>query len=78
MVSTRLMGRLVNSCRVPLGNDHMGNMPGLFFFSALSIPAFYAVGLLARPASLANDKQFSQLLRRLHRQDWVVYPARSR
>ena len=33
-----------------LHNEHMGNMPWLFFFSALSIPAFYGVGLLAIPA----------------------------
>ncbi len=32
-----------------LAAEHRGNMPWLFFFSALSIPAFYAVGLLARP-----------------------------
>ncbi len=34
-----------------LATEHKGNMPWLFFFSALSIPAFYAVGLLARPDS---------------------------
>lgn len=32
-----------------LRTEHKGNLPWLFFFSALSIPAFYAVGLLARP-----------------------------
>jgi len=32
-----------------MGAEHPGNMPWLFFFSALSIPAFYGVGLLARP-----------------------------
>lgn len=31
-----------------LENESIGNMPWLFFFSALSIPAFYAVGLLAQ------------------------------
>jgi nitric oxide reductase subunit B len=31
-----------------LKTERVGNMPWLFFFSALSIPAFYAVGLLAR------------------------------
>jgi nitric oxide reductase subunit B len=31
-----------------LKTERLGNMPWLFFFSALSIPAFYAVGLLAR------------------------------
>ena len=29
--------------------EHSGNMPWLFFVSALSIPAFYGVGLLAYP-----------------------------
>lgn len=37
--------------RSRLRTEHKGNMPWLFFFSALSIPAFYAVGLLARPAA---------------------------
>jgi len=32
-----------------LANEHKGNMPWLFFFSALSIPLFYGVGLLAHP-----------------------------
>lgn len=32
-----------------LRTEHKGNMPWLFFFAALAIPAFYAVGLLARP-----------------------------
>jgi nitric oxide reductase subunit B len=40
---------LFRGLRGRLHNDHLGNMPWLFFFSALSIPAFYAVGLLARP-----------------------------
>jgi nitric oxide reductase subunit B len=31
-----------------LKTERVGNLPWLFFFSALSIPAFYAVGLLAR------------------------------
>jgi len=30
-----------------LSKEHVGNMPWLFFFAALAIPAFYAVGLLA-------------------------------
>ena len=34
-----------------LRQDHAGDVPWLFFFSALSIPAFYGVGLLARPDS---------------------------
>lgn len=39
---------LFRGLRGRLGAEHVGNMPWLFFFSALSIPAFYAVGLLAR------------------------------
>jgi nitric oxide reductase subunit B len=31
-----------------LSREHVGNMPWLFFFAALAIPAFYAVGLLAK------------------------------
>ncbi len=42
---------LFRGLRSRLAGEHMGNMPWLFFFSALSIPAFYAVGLLARPDS---------------------------
>ena len=42
---------LFRGLRGRLGTDHVGNMPWLFFFSALSIPAFYAVGLLARTDS---------------------------
>jgi nitric oxide reductase subunit B len=44
-----LRGRLVR--------EHAGNMPWLFFFSALAIPAFYAVGRLVREQSsfAAND-----------------------
>jgi nitric oxide reductase subunit B len=43
----------------------MGNMPWLFFFSALSIPAFYAVGLLARPHSHFTTTDFWRF--------WVVH-----
>ena len=31
-----------------LAGEHRGNMPWLFFLAALAIPAFYAVGLIAR------------------------------
>ena len=34
--------------RTRLRREHKGNLPWLFFFAALAIPAFYAVGLLAR------------------------------
>ena len=39
---------LYRGLRGRLRRDHPGNMPWLFFFAALAIPAFYAVGLLAR------------------------------
>jgi len=51
--------------RTRLARDHMGNMPWLFFFSALSLPAFYAVGLLARPASNFTTTDFWRF--------WVVH-----
>ena len=34
--------------RLTLQSEHFGNLPYLFFYSALSIPLFYAVGLLAQ------------------------------
>lgn len=34
--------------RTRLGGEAAGNMPWLFFFSALTLPAFYAVGLVVR------------------------------
>lgn len=40
---------LYRTLRPRLRTDHLGNMPWLFFFAALAIPAFYAVGLLAHP-----------------------------
>lgn len=40
---------IFRALRTRLADDHLGNMPWLFFFSALAIPAFYAVGLLAAP-----------------------------
>ena len=40
---------LFRALRERLATEHVGNMPWLFFYSALSIPLFYAVGLLARP-----------------------------
>jgi len=39
---------LFRGLRNRLRTEHAGNMPWLFFFAALSIPAFYAVGLLVR------------------------------
>jgi len=56
---------LYRGLRKRLQADHFGNMPWLFFFSALSIPAFYAVGLLARPSSVFTTTDFWRF--------WVVH-----
>jgi nitric oxide reductase subunit B len=56
---------LYRGLRGRLALEHKGNMPWLFFFSALSIPAFYAVGLLARPASHFTTSDFWRF--------WVVH-----
>ncbi len=48
-----------------LKQEQVGNMPWLFFFSALAIPAFYAVGLLARPAENFTTTDFWRF--------WVVH-----
>jgi nitric oxide reductase subunit B len=56
---------LFRGLRPRLGTERMGNMPWLFFFSALSIPAFYAVGLLARTDSHFTATDFWRF--------WVVH-----
>ncbi len=56
---------LFRGLRGRLHSDHMGNMPWLFFFSALSIPAFYGVGLLAHPGSHFTTTDFWRF--------WVVH-----
>ncbi len=56
---------LFRGLRGRLQSEHMGNMPWLFFFSALSIPAFYAVGLLAHPGSHFTTTDFWRF--------WVVH-----
>ena len=56
---------LLRVLRGRLSSEHVGNMPWLFFFSALSIPAFYAVGLLARPSSHFTTTDFWRF--------WVVH-----
>ncbi|PSH03426.1 MAG: nitric-oxide reductase large subunit [Acidobacteria bacterium] len=56
---------LFRGLRGRLQGEHMGNMPWLFFFSALSIPAFYAVGLLAHPKSHFTTTDFWRF--------WVVH-----
>ena len=48
-----------------LKTDRLGNMPWLFFFSALSIPSFYAVGLLAQTNSDFTATDFWRF--------WVVH-----
>src|SRR6202140_2923224 len=56
---------LFRGLRGRLRTEHVGNMPWLFFFSALSIPAFYAVGLLAHPGSHFTTTDFWRF--------WVVH-----
>ena len=56
---------LFRGLRAKLRTEQAGNMPWLFFFSALSIPAFYAVGLLARPESNFTTTDFWRF--------WVVH-----
>ena len=51
--------------RTRLRNEHKGNMPWLFFFAALAIPVFYAVGLLARDDSTFTTADFWRF--------WVVH-----
>jgi nitric oxide reductase subunit B len=48
-----------------LRNEHKGNMPWLFLFSALAILASYAVGLLAQPKSHFTTTDFWRF--------WVVH-----
>ncbi len=56
---------LFRGLRGRLSTEHVGNLPWLFFFSALSIPAFYAVGLLARPNEVFTTTDFWRF--------WVVH-----
>src|SRR5215469_8719791 len=48
-----------------LQTEHMANMPWLFFFGALAIPAFYAVGLLVQTNSVFTTTDFWRF--------WVVH-----
>ena len=48
-----------------LRSDHPANMPWLFFFAALAIPAFYAVGLIARTGGNFTVTEFWRF--------WVVH-----
>jgi nitric oxide reductase subunit B len=56
---------LFRGLRGTLSADRVGNMPWVFFFSALSIPAFYGVGLLANPAEHFTTTDFWRF--------WVVH-----
>lgn len=56
---------LFRGLRGSLHNDSLGNMPWLFFFAALSIPSFYAVGLLAQTDSNFTTTDFWRF--------WVVH-----
>lgn len=56
---------LFRGLRGRLRSEHTGNLPWLFFFSALSIPAFYAVGLLANPGEHFTTTDFWRF--------WVVH-----
>ena len=48
-----------------LAREHRGNMPWLFFLAACAIPAFYAVGLLARTGENFTTTEFWRF--------WVVH-----
>ena len=48
-----------------LAGEHPGNMPWLFFLAACAIPAFYAVGLIARTADNFTTTEFWRF--------WVVH-----
>jgi nitric oxide reductase subunit B len=56
---------LFRGLRTRLRTEHAGNMPWLFFFAALSIPAFYAVGLLVQTNSNFTTTDFWRF--------WVVH-----
>lgn len=56
---------LYRGLRDRLRSEAVGNVPWLFFFSALSIPAFYAVGLLANPGEHFTTTDFWRF--------WVVH-----
>ncbi|MEA2191764.1 MAG: nitric oxide reductase subunit [Solirubrobacteraceae bacterium] len=48
-----------------LASEHPGNMPWLFFLAACAIPAFYAVGLIARTGDNFTTTEFWRF--------WVVH-----
>ncbi|WP_314167988.1 cbb3-type cytochrome c oxidase subunit I [uncultured Actinomyces sp.] len=51
--------------RSRLHNEHVANMPWLFMFAALAIPAFYAVGMMARTGTHVTVAEFWRF--------WVVH-----
>jgi nitric oxide reductase subunit B len=51
--------------RTRLRSEHPGNMPWLFFLAACAIPAFYAVGLIARTGDNFTTTEFWRF--------WVVH-----
>ncbi|QKD79511.1 nitric-oxide reductase large subunit [Actinomyces marmotae] len=53
------------SMRGRLRNEHVANMPWLFMFAALAIPAFYAVGMMARTGTHVTVAEFWRF--------WVVH-----
>jgi nitric oxide reductase subunit B len=68
LLSVGLFGWVVMLWRVMrqrLRTEHKGNMPWLFVFAALAIPAFYAVGLIATPNSTFTSADFWRF--------WVVH-----
>ncbi|MEO6991751.1 MAG: cbb3-type cytochrome c oxidase subunit I [Candidatus Baltobacteraceae bacterium] len=56
---------LYRGLRGRLQHDSRGNLPWMFFYSALSIPAFYAIGLLAQPNANFTQNDFWRF--------WVVH-----
>ena len=56
---------LYRGLRGRLRNEHAANLPWVFFYSALSIPALYAVGLLVAPHANVTQNDFWRF--------WVVH-----
>jgi len=56
---------IYRAIRARLSTEHRLNMPWLFFYAGLAIPAFYAVGMLARTESHLTVAEFWRF--------WVVH-----
>ncbi|MDQ2680220.1 MAG: cbb3-type cytochrome c oxidase subunit I [Candidatus Eremiobacteraeota bacterium] len=56
---------LYRGLRGRLKTEHLANLPWVFFYSALSIPAFYAVGLFVAPHANFTQNDFWRF--------WVVH-----